>query len=341
MEKRGTIHAEGLTIGYRQERGRKKTVQENLGFTLAPGRLTCLLGPNGAGKSTLLRTLCGAQKPFGGTLEINGKSIRTMSEKELSRLVGVVLTDPVFAGGLTVHELVSLGRQPHSGFFGVLTEHDHQVVARALESAGVAHKADCYFAQLSDGERQKTLIAKVLAQESPVILLDEPTAFLDVVSRIEVMNLLRKLAGEGKTILLSTHDTEQAFRMADHLWLLSKEEGLVAGATEDLISEGWIDRYFGRGEIRFDPSEGGFVTGRTDGPPVRIEAAGELLLWASNAMERLGYRVMPENSEQTAYAVIRVSSPGQIEVCRKNARTVVGSFAELSDRFRNDGSTQE
>jgi iron complex transport system ATP-binding protein len=242
------IQADALTIGYR-----RKPIQSGLSFTLERGKLTSLLGPNGAGKSTLLRTLSGTQPPLGGDILLDGKPLRSCSTAELSRTIGLVLTDKTYAGGLRVHELVALGRHPYSGFFGRLDAEDYAVVERSLAQAGVADKADRFVAELSDGERQKVMIAKALAQECPVILLDEPTAFLDVVSRIEVMNLLHELAkNQGKTILVSTHDMEQALALSDRLWLLGREFGFTAGVTGTLIADGEIDRYFSRDGIRFD-----------------------------------------------------------------------------------------
>jgi ABC-type cobalamin/Fe3+-siderophores transport systems, ATPase components len=249
---KGILTANALAIGYKQGGRKTKAVQSGLSFDLEQGTLTALLGPNGAGKSTLLRTLSGSLPPLEGEIRLSGKSLGKYSIQELSRRIGLVLTDKTYAGGLRVRELVALGRHPYSGFFGLLDEEDYAVVDRSLEQTGIAHKADNYIAELSDGERQKVMIAKALAQECPVILLDEPTAFLDVVSRIEVMNLLRELAARGKTILVSTHDMEQALQLSDRLWLLSKELGLVAGHTETLIAQGEIDRYFRRGDIVFD-----------------------------------------------------------------------------------------
>ncbi len=332
---KGTIVATALSIGYRQERGKKKTVQQDLDFSLMPGRLTCLLGPNGAGKSTLLRTLSGAQKPLSGSLGIDGTPVIRLSDREISRRVCVVLTDRVFAGGLTVYEVVSLGRHPHSGFFGRLDSGDRRIVEEALQATGIAHKSNSYFAQLSDGERQKTLIAKALAQESPVILLDEPTAFLDVTSRIEVMNLLRGLAEAGKTILLSTHDMEQALRVADELWLLSKKEGLTAGCTEDVVLAGGIDRYFGKESLRFDLAEGMFLPVRPPGPAIRIVAEGELYHWTSNAVERSGFTVLREGAEEyTPYAVVKADAPDRIAATLRGETIRFDSFAGLCGFLR-------
>jgi len=224
------IKFENLSIGYGG-----KVIQSGLSAELKGGELTCLLGLNGTGKSTLLRTLCGFQRALSVDVALLEKPLHEWTPQELSTKVGVVLTEKGHAGGLTVRELVSLGRQPHTGFFGRLDVGDFEVVNRAMEAAGIAGKADSFISSLSDGERQRAFIAKALAQECPVIILDEPTAFLDVVGRVEIMELLETLAHkEGKAVLVSTHDMEQAVRSADTLWILDRNGGLVCGAPETL-----------------------------------------------------------------------------------------------------------
>jgi iron complex transport system ATP-binding protein len=247
-DKKGVIlTARHLNIGYH----RAQPVHADLSFELYAGELTCLLGANGSGKSTLLRTLASSQPALSGELQLLDKPLADYSERERSRTIGVVLTDKTQTGGLTVYELVALGRQPHTGFFGRLGKHDKALIDEALQAVGIAHKADSYTAELSDGERQKAMIAKALVQECPLILLDEPTAFLDVVSRIEIMNLLRRLAIESnKAILLSTHDVEQALVLADRLWLLSRHGGMQRGTTEEMITGGRLDNLFARAGIR-------------------------------------------------------------------------------------------
>ena len=182
---------------------------------------------------------------------------------ELAGRIGVVLTERTQAGGISVYDLVSLGRYPHTGFFGTLREKDHAAVRAALEAVGIAHKAENHVAELSDGERQKAFIAKALAQECPIILLDEPTAFLDVTSRLETMLSLRSLAhDQGKAVLLSTHDLDTALQTADRLWLLpaiSPEAGtsankLICGAPDELVADGSLERFFGNETLRFDPA---------------------------------------------------------------------------------------
>ncbi len=295
------LSAHELEIGYHEGRNRIHRVHQDLSFALHPGELTCLLGANGSGKSTLLRTLSASQPPLSGKIEINGRDITSLSERERSRLIGVVLTDKTQTGGLTVRELVALGRQPHTGFFGRLNAQDRQTVDEAIEAVGITEKANCYMAQLSDGEKQKAMIAKVLAQECPLVILDEPTAFLDAVSRIEAMTLLHHIATtQQKAILLSTHDIEQALLLADRLWLLKKREGMTCGVPEDLILNGALDQLFNREEIRFDRTHGTYYTISSWEKEIVVKATDEALLhWATNALNRNRYHVTTQASDNT------------------------------------------
>ena len=221
-----------------------------------------------------------------------GKPLAKYSEKERSRTIGVVLTDRTFAGGLTVYELVGLGRQPHTGFFGRLTKEDKRIIEEAMENVGIAHKARNYTAELSDGERQKVMIAKALVQECPLILLDEPTAFLDVVSRIEIMHLLHRLAQEqNKAILLSTHDIEQALVLSDRLWLLSRQKGLKCGVTEDIILTHQMEDLFPSKNISFDYDHGVYYPTVEGHRKVYVKCEDKTLLhWTMNALNRQGYQ---------------------------------------------------
>lgn len=217
------IRINQLTIGYDKQR----PVFTGMTAALHPRRLTCLLGPNGMGKSTLLRTMAGFLRPLSGQLLFHDTPIQQLTAQQLSKIVSVVLTDKVDVQNLTVWELVALGRSPYTGFWGRLSDDDRQVVEQALSRTGISHLADRMTHTLSDGERQKVMIAKAMAQQTPFILLDEPTAFLDYPSKVELMEMLSRLATEeGKAIFLSTHDVELALRMADEIWLMTPD-GLV------------------------------------------------------------------------------------------------------------------
>lgn len=219
-----------LTVGYRGHR-----VVEDISLSLPCGRLVCLLGPNGAGKSTLLRTLCGFQPPIEGTVTISGSDITTMSAAEVARLVSVVLTDRPLTPSLTAAEMVGMGRAPYTGFWGRLSDDDRRLVSEAMQTVGIAPLATRRMGQLSDGELQKVMIAKALAQHTPVIVLDEPTAFLDYPSKVAVMKTLARLAhDEGKTILMSTHDLELAAQLGDELMEIENKH--IRKITADEVS---------------------------------------------------------------------------------------------------------
>ena len=219
-----------LTVGYRGHR-----VVEDISLSLPCGRLVCLLGPNGAGKSTLLRTLCGFQPPIAGTVTISRSDITTMSAAEVARLVSVVLTDRPLTPSLTAAEMVGMGRAPYTGFWGRLSDDDRRLVSEAMQTVGIAPLATRRMGRLSDGERQKVMIAKALAQHTPVIVLDEPTAFLDYPSKVAVMKTLARLAhDEGKTILMSTHDLELAAQLGDELMEIENKH--IRKITADEVS---------------------------------------------------------------------------------------------------------
>lgn len=297
MEKYPVIKTEALSIGYLRKRKVQKVIHESLDIQLYPGKLTSLLGLNGSGKSTLLRTICGFQPMLKGDVQLMDKSLQEYSAKEISRVVGVVLTEKTNAGGITVFELVSLGRHPYTGFFGELRDEDMVIIDESIQAVGIGHKAQNFVSELSDGERQKAMIAKALAQQCPVIILDEPTAFLDITSRIEIMGLLHQLAAEqNKAILLSTHDLDLAIQMSDYLWLLERERPLSCGAPEDLILNGEIESFFNKVNISFDRTTGKLNMSRPT-TPVGVEGDFETAYWVGNALIRNGYCPSPISNE--------------------------------------------
>lgn len=309
--KETAVQALGLTIGYNDNKG-KKVVQSNVNLTLYSGEVTCLLGLNGAGKSTLIRTLCGFQPPLGGDVLLRGKPLSKYSQNEFAREVGVVLTERTNAGGITVYELVSLGRHPYTGFFGNLKPSDHKIIEESLQAAGIAHKSSNYVSELSDGERQKVMIAKVLAQQCPIIVLDEPTAFLDITARIETMVLLRRLAKEqNKAIVLSTHDIDSAIGMADTLWLLSKGKEVRSGSPEDLIMDGTMGEFLSKENITFDSNTGKLNATMSQIKPVGVSGDFFTAYWVGNALVRNGFTPSPV---QEGGMNIICHSPNRIEL---------------------------
>lgn len=222
------LEMSNLSVGYRHH-----IVATGLSGCLSAGSITALIGRNGTGKSTLLKTLCGFLPPLGGKIFWQGKALQDYSRHELSHLISVVLTHRHDTEMLLVREVVEMGRIPYTPFSGKLRKEDKYIIEHSMAMTGVSHLADRRLVSLSDGERQRVMIAKALAQETPVILLDEPTAFLDYVAKVEILRLLRQLAKEeGKTILLTTHDLRQSFSIADAIWEM-RDGGMTVGTPDD------------------------------------------------------------------------------------------------------------
>lgn len=248
------VALDDLTIGYRTREG-VRVVASGLNETIPPGAVTCLLGPNGAGKSTLLRTIANLQPPVSGCVRIDGKPVDRIGLHELSRLIGIVLTGRGSTTAMKTEELVGLGRTPYTNYWGHLTEEDRRIVDEAMTEVGADGLRGRRVASLSDGEMQKVMIAKTLAQQTPVIMLDEPTAFLDFPGKVELMRLLRRLAeNDGKTIFLSTHDLDIALATTDYVWLLDRDGSLETGDVETVGRAGSLDRLFACRGLRYNPS---------------------------------------------------------------------------------------
>lgn len=244
-----------LSIGYRH-RGETKVVARHLTGCLCAGELTCLIGPNGVGKSTLLRTLSGFLRPLQGEVLLGTGSrpvpLSSLTRGELSRQMSIVLTAKPETSGLTVSDLVGMGRSPYTGFWGRLSQADRALVAEAMRQVGISHLSDRRISTLSDGERQKTMIAKALAQSTPILFLDEPTAFLDYPSKAEMLQLLRSLAHNlGKTIFLSTHDIEMALQLSDRLWLMQSGR-FETGTPHELAARDSLSLFIEHNGIHLD-----------------------------------------------------------------------------------------
>ena len=295
-----TIKIQNLSIGY-VGKNDVKIVAKDITATIYSGELTCLLGANGVGKSTLLRTLSAFQPKLEGEIFIEGKEISEFTDKQLSHVISVVLTEKPDIRNMTVEELVGLGRSPYTGFWGTLTKDDLAIVNKAIHLVGIDALQGRMIQTLSDGERQKVMIAKALAQETPVIYLDEPTAFLDYPSKVEMMQLLFKLSREtDKTIFLSTHDLELALQIADKLWLMDKQKGVRIGAPEDLSLDGSLASYFARKGIVFDEMTGLFRVENEYTRKIGLKGEGIKCTMVSKALKRIGIQadVKSENEDK-------------------------------------------
>jgi iron complex transport system ATP-binding protein len=225
-----------ISIGYLHTGSQALILARNLNLEIRKGQVIGLLGPNGSGKSTLLRTLAGLQPTISGTVKVMGQTIKSNQVRQTARMLSVVLTDRIDVRNLTVFQLVSMGRYPYTDWLGRTEQQADQLITNALKQVKMLGYSNRFFNELSDGEQQRALIAKALAQDTPLIILDEPTAHLDLPNRISIMRLLRNLADEtGKCILFSTHDLDLAVHTADHLWLLQKGGALVQGNPAELM----------------------------------------------------------------------------------------------------------
>lgn len=289
------LSTQGLRAGYNSGK-EEKVLFSRLDLKLNKGELTCLLGPNGSGKSTLIRTLTGIQKPLSGTVSIAGRQLNTYAQKELARSISLVLTDRNAPGNLTGYALVSLGRFPYTSWMGRLSEADKELIHQAMASTGTLAFANRHIGELSDGERQKIMIARALVQDTEMIFLDEPTAHLDLPNRIEIFHLLRELAHQSdKAILLSTHEMNMALSSADKLWLVTNEQAIAAGLPEDLVLCGELEKAFTRESLVFDYKTGGFLR-KHEGEKRVVAISGPEILyhWTRSALERNGFKVMNE-----------------------------------------------
>ena len=250
------LHLDQLSVGYGAPRG---VVLGDLDVALEPGSFVCVLGRNGAGKSTLMRTIAGLQKAISGAVLLDGEDIAAMRPQSRAQRIAVVLTERFASPGLTVDDVVAMGRSPFTDWRGKLSAKDGEIAREALERTGAVAFAGRLFDDLSDGERQRVMISRAIAQTPRLMVLDEITAFLDLPGRVETMALLRDHArSTGAAILLSSHDLDLSLQLADHVWLLDGDGAMQVGAAEALIASGAIGRAFDTRDVRFSPSLGRF-----------------------------------------------------------------------------------
>ncbi len=339
MEKT-TLNISQLCTGYGTGR-QQKIICKDLNAHIKPGELVCLLGENGTGKSTLIRTLCRFQPALSGDIVICNRHLNTLTERALATLTAVVLTDRVIVPNATVEELVGLGRSPFTGMMGRLSPADKKVVNEAIEQCGIAHKKHSLLTNLSDGERQKAFIAKALAQDTPLIILDEPTAFLDLPARVEIIQLLRRIANTSNTaILMSTHDLDLAIQMADKLWLISTQGSLESGSPEDLLLNNAFQSLFNTKGIEFDHKVGLFKVKYTHNRKVTIKGNGFGAVLLRRAFARKGIQLITEQTpngiaihiEDKATPVFHVKENETVLISEKSVEAVVKFVLELVEK---------
>ena len=321
IDKNTVLDAKKLGVGYRLSGKKTRVVAGEINVSLSAGRFVCLLGPNGAGKSTLIRTLSGMQEPLTGEILLDGMPLHVWSARERAQRMSLVLTQRVAAGMMPAAALVALGRQPFTNWTGRLTRRDNEAVHQALRDVGILELAHRPVCELSDGERQKVMIARALAQKPRIMILDEATAFLDLPRRVELMQLLQKLAVEcGLAVLLSTHDLDLALRHADRLWILPHDGPLRQGAPEDLILADVLDTAFeNAADVRFDKATGAFARKKAEKENIVLSGDGIAAQWTARALERIGYRVVEDGGAFSRVDVFQKNNTPVWEI--KNSAT--------------------
>lgn len=297
--KKNLLELQNLGIGYKKS-SQKTWIQSHLNMSIHEGELICLIGPNGSGKSTLLKTLGRILPPLQGDMIIDGKDISHISNHDFSRKVGLVLTEQMDVPHLRAADIISMGRYPYVGFWGQLKKEDWDIVQEVSDVVGLTHLLERPFSELSDGEKQKVMIAKVLAQKTPLMLLDEPTAFLDFPTKSSLLIMLRKLAREHHiSVILSTHDIELALKIADQIWMFPQHQKVISGAPEDLVLQGDILNVFKNNDISFDIKSGHFE--KVFNPVRKMNVTGKdpHAFWLKKALLRNEI----ENSEDSKWVI--------------------------------------
>jgi iron complex transport system ATP-binding protein len=281
-----------LSVGYEQPGRVPLKILKDVNFSAATGEMVALIGRNGIGKSTLLRTLAGFQPWFAGEIEISKRNLKNIGAKEIARIMSFVSTENIRVPNLSVFDLVAYGRFPYTNWIGMLSEKDKSVVHKAIEKVGLYGFENRPVSQISDGERQRAVIARALAQDTPVIILDEPTAYLDVSNKYEIFHLLQVLANEKKkTIVLSSHDLNIALREVDKLWIITEKDN-YEGAPEDAVLKGWLNQLFKNEHVGFDAGEGEFFFKKRFKAKVKVDGEGLPLTWTLRALNRKGYQIV-------------------------------------------------
>lgn len=332
------VRTQDLAVGYKVRRS-ARTVLDTINVSVDHGEFVCLLGPNGIGKSTLLRTLAGMQTPLAGSIHLGGLDLQDISVADRARRLGVVLTERVAVEALPVRRIVELGRYPHSSWLGGLGQRDRDVVDWAIRAVSAEPLADRDFSRLSDGERQRVMIARALAQEPMVLVLDEPTAFLDLPSRVELMGMLGRLSRSARlAIVVSTHDLELALRTADTVWLLMPGGRMLTGAPEDVVLSGGIAGAFEGQHVRFDPDARTFRLNTGHRGAATVRGSGLRAAMARAVLEREGFTPGANTFEQHA-VIVDVDDQGwrASGECGQSAGI---SFAALSAFLNNGRSTR-
>jgi iron complex transport system ATP-binding protein len=314
-----------LKIGYQSGRN-SRILLPPLNAGAGKGELIAVIGKNGIGKSTLLRTIAGLQAALSGEIFYEERNLRDYSRTDLAQTVGYISTEIVKVSSMRVYDLVALGRFPYTNWLGKMEAADHQIIMDAIEKTGLSVLRDRFISELSDGERQKAMIARILAQDTDIMIMDEPTAFLDIGSKFEILHLMHRLSqNSGKTIIFSTHDLNVALSQADKIWLVLPE-GIEEGAPEDLMLRGAFDNLFESSAVRYNPDNGTYSFMPEKKGEIFMEGSGIMLHYSKKALVRAGFSVIEGNNQPC----LEVPS-GDCTLWQFRDRERVRSFGSLYD----------
>ncbi len=324
-----------ITTGYLTGT-RRKLISNGLNLNIQSGEFIALLGPNGCGKSTLLRTIAGLQKAIQGDISIKETHIQELKGKEKARLLSLVLTDRITSAYLIVEDIVKMGRYPYTGSMGVLSEHDKDVVKHSLHKCDLDNYTHRAYPELSDGEKQRVMLARALAQDTPLMMLDEPTAHLDLPNRVNLMQMLRNLAKEtNKAILLSTHELDLALQWCDGIWLMNQNGEVKHGTPEDLVLNGSFSEVFSNKSFYFDIPTGTFKMQRKSKGNIYIEGNSSIKEWTRRATEREGYTETQD--KDNASIIINITTDNKWILKQNNKSTICTTIKELIQLIVDNG----
>lgn len=324
-----------LCVGYGRGSSEIRLL-DGISIDIHKGILTAVMGRNGTGKSTLLRTMCGLQRPLSGSIMIHDSPINSFSPQARAMMVSFVSTEPVHVSHMRITDLVALGRIPHTGWFGTLSDEDRIIITDAITATGLTEKQDAFIDEISDGERQRAMIARALSQDTDIIFLDEPTAFLDVINRYDIFHLLHKLTRErDKTIIFSSHDLQLALSEADRILLLDKKH-MVHGAPEDLLLSDELSVLFNREHLEFNRDNASLALKKELTQEIGIQGDNSAALsFTIKALERIGFAVSGQSDKLPA-VIVKETGEGRSWILQKKSGTIeLYSIYDLSLHLRN------
>ena len=309
--------------------GSEIIITNGINVSVREGELVAIIGKNGSGKSTLLRTIAGLQAPLSGKIFHKGKELQDHSRMDLARKVSYISTEQVRVSNMNVYDLVSIGRYPYTNWAGKIDSENHDIILEAIERSGMTHMITRMVGELSDGERQRAMIARVIAQNTELMVMDEPTAFLDIGSKFEILHLLHGLTRyNGRSVVFSTHDLHLAMDHADKIWLL-KDSGIVEGAPEDMMLQGEFEHIFDSAAVKYNAEHGTFIFSGSPKKYVYLAGEGVMRGWTEKALTRSGFGL----SEDKSMTYIDVPS-GDNKCWNVVSSNVEYQFSSLYDLIR-------